>query len=319
MIRVLVTGANGFVGSALCSRLAGSDYELSLAVRQMSHDRPATGQEAIVGDIGPETDWHEALMGVDVVVHLAARVHVMDETAADPLAAFRAVNLEGTERLARMAAAQGVKRLVFLSTIKVNGEATLDQPFTEKDAPAPQDAYALSKWEAEQMLLSVAAETDLEVVIIRTPLVYGPGVKGNFLRLLKLVSAGIPLPLGSISNCRSMICLDNLVDLLCCCLENPSAANQMFLVSDGEDLSTPQLLQGLARAMGTSARLFPLPLVFLNAALRLVGKQEEFNRLAGSLCIDSDYVRKRLGWQAPVSVDIGLQRTVAWFRNGCQS
>jgi len=273
------------------------------------------GQDGVVvGDLGPDTDWSSALEGVDAVVHLAARVHVMDEEAEDPLAEFRRVNVAGTDNLARQAAEAGVKRLVFLSSIKVNGEVTQPgNPFTVEDAPAPQDPYAVSKFEAEEALRRVEKETGLEVVIIRPPLVYGPEVKGNFLRLIQLVQKGYPLPLGRVNNKRSLVALDNLVDLILTCLDHPGAAGQTFLVSDGEDLSTPELVRKIARAMGKKPRLVPVPLVMLRLAGRITGKSAEVERLVGSLQVDIGHTCETLGWQAVVSVDeaVSFKKDVA--------
>ncbi|HEY5673327.1 MAG TPA: NAD-dependent epimerase/dehydratase family protein, partial [Malonomonas sp.] len=266
--------------------------------------------DLLVGNIDAQTDWREALSGVDTVVHLAARVHVMDEQAADPLAAFRQQNVQATEQLARMAAAQSVRRFIFVSSIKVNGEETSATPFRETDEPNPQDAYAVSKWEAEQALWRVAEETGLEVVMIRPPLIYGPGVQGNFKRLLKLVAAGIPLPLAMVKNQRSLLGVENLADLLFVCSQHPAAANETFLATDGEDLSTPELLRQIAVVMGKQIRLIPLPLSVLKLGGSLLGKTAELDRLLGSLRIDSSHVRRQLGWQPPFTVAEGLQKTL---------
>ncbi|MFP4226686.1 MAG: UDP-glucose 4-epimerase family protein [Desulfobacterales bacterium] len=301
-----VTGATGFVGRALCASLE----KRAGGVRRIVRKKQAGGVAA-VGDIGPETDWSGALEGVQTVVHLAARVHVMADEAGDPLAEFRRINLEGTENLARQAAGAGVKRLVFLSSVKVNGEATeFGRPFTVQDAPAPQDPYAISKFEAEQGLRRVEKETGLEVVIIRPPLVYGPGVKANFLRLMQAVQKGLPLPLGLVRNRRSMVALDNLVDLILTCIDHPAAAGQTFLVSDGEDLSTPELIRKLAQAMGKKARLLPVPPALLRLGGTVLGKRAEVERLIGSLQVDIGHTCETLGWRPVVSVDEGVRRCV---------
>jgi nucleoside-diphosphate-sugar epimerase len=253
------------------------------------------------------------LEGVDVIVHLAARVHVMDEHAADPLAEFRRVNAEGTVRLGRAAAAQGVRRLVYLSTIKVNGERTDTAPFQGSDPARPEDPYAASKWEAEQGLWALASETGLEVTVVRPPLVYGPGVKGNLLRLLATVNREVWLPLARVRNARSLISLGNLVDLLACCAESPRAANQTLLASDGEDLSTPDLIRRLARALGRRPRLLSIPLGLLRFAAALMGRAAEFGRLTESLQIDAAETRRQLGWVPPQTVDQGLAETAEWF------
>jgi len=253
-------------------------------------------------------DWGKVLVGVSTVVHLAARVHVMHETETDPLTAFRAVNVGGTLKLARQAAAAGVKRFVFISSVKVNGESTSSgKAFTELDAPNPQDAYGQSKHEAEQGLRQLSADTGMEVVIIRPPLVYGPGVKANFAALMRAVQRGWPLPLGAVHNQRSLVALSNLVDFIVTCLTHPAAANQTFLVSDGEDLSTPDLIRRMARAMNRPARLLPVPVWALQAVALLLGKGDAVQRLCGNLQVDISKARKLLGWNPPVSVDEGLR------------
>jgi UDP-glucose 4-epimerase len=261
-----------------------------------------------VGDIGAETDWHAALHGVQGVVHLAARVHVMDECSADPLAEFRRVNVAGTLNLARQAAAAGVQRFIFLSSVKVNGEMTRPgRAFTATDAPAPEDPYGISKLEAEQGLRQIEAQTGMAVVIVRPPLIYGPGVKANFARMIRWVARGLPLPLGAVTeNRRSLVALDNLVDLLALCLTHPAAVGQTFMVSDGEDLSTASMLRRLALAMGKTARLMPLPVALLEFGARLVGRQAMAQRLLGSLQVDSRPTCERLGWRPPLSVDQAL-------------
>lgn len=266
------------------------------------------GIERFVRDVGPHTDWLPAVSGVEIVVHLAARVHVMRDAASDPLAEFRRVNSEGTLNLARQAAAAGARRFVFLSSVKVNGEAG---SFRESDATAPSDAYGLSKSEAESGLRRIAAETGMDVIIIRSPLVYGPGVKANFRALIRGIALGIPLPLGAVHNRRSLVALDNLVDLIVTCIDHPSAANETFFVSDGEDLSTPQLIRRLARAMGRPARLIAVPAPLLMTAATLLGKRQVARRLLGSLQVDISKARQLLGWEPPVSVDEALRRTAA--------
>lgn len=287
---MLITGGTGFVGRALVKRLG--DQPVCLATRASA-------------------GWREALVGITTVVHLAARVHIMDDTAVDPLAAFRAVNVDGTLNLARQAAVAGVKRFVFVSSVKVNGEFThVGQAFTEENAPNPQDAYGQSKHEAELGLRQIAADTDMEVVIIRPPLVYGHGVKANFAALMRAVQRGWPLPLGAVHNRRSLVALDNLVDFIVTCITLPQAANQTFLVSDGHDLSTNELVRGLARAAGMPARLLPVPVWALQAAATLLGKGDAVQRLCGNLQVDIAKARTLLGWVPPVSVDEGLRRAV---------
>jgi len=301
---VLVTGGNGFVGTALCNRLRLDAVPCRAAIRR---NTGAAGGVSIVtvGDICAETDWRAALHGVQVVVHLAARVHVMDERSADPMAEFRRVNVAGTLNLARQAATAGVQRFIFLSSVKVNGESTRPgQAFAATDVPAPEDPYGISKLEAEQGLRQIEAQTGMEVVIVRPPLIYGPGVKANFARMISWVARGLPLPLGAVTeNRRSLVALDNLVDLLVLCLTHPAAAGQTFMVSDGEDLSTVGMLQRLALAMGRRARLIPLPVALLEFGARVVGRRAMAQRLLGSLQVDSQPTRERLGWQPLLSVD----------------
>lgn len=311
-MNVLVTGANGFVGKALCAALLRHGHRVSGAVRRANPDEELGGVEYISGiaDINAETDWTVALKGREVVFHLAARVHVMQDKASDPLNEFRKVNTAGTEYLARSAAANGVKRLVYVSSIKVNGEETRgDNKFSEMDAPSPQDPYGVSKYEAEQALHRVARETGLEVVIVRPPLVYGAGVKGNFAQMIKVLAKGIPLPFASVNNRRSLVYAGNLVDALIACAVHPAASGQTYLVSDGEDVSTPDLLRRLGMAMGHPARLFPCPPALLLLAGRLTGKHGQIQRLLGSLQVDSGKIRRELNWMPPYSLEQGLQAT----------
>jgi nucleoside-diphosphate-sugar epimerase len=315
---VLVTGANGFIGRRLCQSLEERGYAIRAAVRELSRATglPKTIAVAAVGAIGKDTDWSDALRGVDTVVHLAARVHVLREKARNPLAEYRLVNVVGTERLARMAVSAGVRRLVYMSSIKVNGERTHASAFTETDAPEPQDAYGLSKWEAEQALSRIASETGLEVVIVRPPLVYGPDAGGNFLRMMDWLNRGIPLPLGSIRNSRSLIYLGNLVSALISCAAHARAAGRIFLVSDGEDVSTPELIRRLARAMERRPCLVPFPPTLLRFAGLLTGKSAEVDRLLGSLRIDSSKIRRELEWVPPFSMAQGLRETAVWYSGG---
>lgn len=311
---ILVTGATGFVGKALVSRLLKeSTFRLRAALRSGKSDVAVALECVVVGDLALDTDWSKALDGVDAVIHLAARAHVMREATTDPLAEFRRVNVEGTLNLARQAASAGVRRFIFVSSIGVNGNRTTFEAFSEADQPNPREPYAVSKWEAEEGLKSLAAESGIEVAIIRPPLVYGPNAPGNFGRLYRLVQRGLPLPLGAISNRRSLVALDNLVDLIVTCINHPAAANQTFLVSDGEDLSTPDLIRRLARALDRPARLFLVPTAVLMVGGLLLGKREEAARLCGSLQVHITKARKALGWTPPVSVDEGLRRTAEHY------
>ena len=307
-MNVLVTGANGFVGTHLCRMLEASGNKVVRAVR---NSQPGT---VAVGDIDGSTDWTEALRGVTAVVHLAARAHVMYDPAPDSLMEFRKVNVQGTQNLARQAAKAGVKRFVFISSIKVNGEATCgEKMFTERDAPSPQDPYGISKREAEEILHSVARETGLEVTVLRPPLVYGPGVEANFLRLMKLAASGIPLPLRSVKNFRSLVSVGNLCDLISRCLIHPAAPGETFLVSDGQDVSIPELLRMLATAQHKKARLFSIPPSVLGLAGRLTGRSAEMERLCDSLQVDISHTRKVLGWMPPFTLEEGVLETAAYL------
>ena len=266
----------------------------------------------VLHDQSDEVETRHALQGVGAIVHLAARVHVMADHASDPLHEFRWVNANWTERLARAAISQGIRRFVFLSSIKVNGEQSV-VPFTEQDAPKPQDPYGVSKWEAEQALERVSAQTGMETVVVRSPLVYGPGVGGNFLRLLNIVRRRIPLPLASIQNRRSFIYRENLVDALVSCVRDRGAVGQTYLISDGEDLSTPDLIRRLGKALGVTVRLWPVPLSVLRRIGQIARKQELIDRLLGSLQVNSTKIKRELDWHPPISVDRGLAETAAWY------
>ena len=303
---VFVTGASGFLGQALVRRLATDGSAVTAVSRRI-----VAAQQSLRVNVAQSEDAHNLLAGHGCVVHLAARVHVMNDSEPDPLAAFRAVNVAGTLNLARQAAAAGVKRFVFISSVKVNGEQTKPgQPFTEADEPNPQDAYGQSKHEAEMGLRQIAADTGLEVVIIRPPLVYGPGVKANFAALMRAVQRGWPLPLGAVHNQRSLVALDNLVDFIIACTTHPQAANQTFLVSDGQDLSTTELIRGMAQAAGVPVRLLPVPVWALQAGATLLGKGDAVQRLCGNLQVDIAKARNLLGWLPPVSIEEGLRRAV---------
>lgn len=309
----LVTGANGFVGSELCARLLRDGTAVRGAVRSLSSS--PDGVEAIaMGSLSPEIDWTDALANVSQVVHLAARVYVMNDKSTDPLVEFRQVNVEGTANLARQAAAAGVRRFVLLSSIKVNGELTEEgKPFTASDVPAPVDTYGVSKREAEQTIWKLAAETGMEVVVIRPPLVYGPGVKGNFLGLMQGIDRQLPLPLGAIQNQRSLIYLGNLVDAIRVCLTHPKAAGKTFLVSDGDDVSTPELIRRVAAALGRRPLLLPVPISWMRWAGAFLGKKAAVDRLLGSLSVDMTPLREEMGWNPPYTMQAGLETTAHWY------
>ena len=314
---ILVTGATGFVGGTVVRRLLADDQSQSIVVVVRRDDQcwPQRVFPRVTGDLEPSNNWSVALADVSAVVHCAARVHVMADTAADPLEEFRRVNVQGTLNLARQAAVAGVRRFVFISSIKVNGESTQPgHPFTADDAPAPLDAYGISKREAEQGLRELSAQTGMEVVIIRPPLVYGPGVKANFAAMMRWLQRGVPLPLGGIHNQRSLVALDNLVDLIVTCITHPAAANQTFLVSDGEDVSTTELLRRMGQAMNRPARLIPVPASWLKLAAAMVGKQDVAQRLCGSLQVDIQKTRQLLGWNPPLTLDQGLKKAAEGFR-----
>ena len=311
-VNILVTGGTGFIGGALLARAMGMPgCSLRAAVRQTTQRLPFGVEQIVVEGLTPRAQWLPAARGCEVVVHCAGRAHVMDETAADPLQEFRLVNGEGTLNLARQAAAAGVRRFVFISSVKVNGEETiLHRPYTENDAPAPKDPYGTSKREAEDRLKELALKTGMEVVIIRPPLVYGHSAQGNFQRLLSWINKGIPLPFGAVNNKRSFISVANLVDLITICVEHPAAANQTFLAGDGEDLSTPELLRRVALALGRPSHLFPVPQGVLRWIAVLLGKQTMMQRLCGSLQIDTGKARTVLGWTPPLTIDEGLRQAV---------
>lgn len=306
---MLLTGATGFVGAAVVHRFATLERHTLLAAVRRPCSIPSCERVHAVGDLSDSVNWAEAIAGAIVVIHAAARVHVMLDHGTDPLAEFRKVNVDGTLNLARQAALAGVRRFIFISSIKVNGEGTpFGQPYRADDVPAPQDFYGISKLEAEQGLMQLAAETGMEVVIIRPPLVYGPGVKGNFDSMIKLVTKGLPLPLGAIHNKRSLVGIDNLVDLIIRCIDYPAAANQVFLAGDGEDLSTTELLRGVGEAMGKPARLIPVPAGMLQYGATLLGKKAMAQRLLGSLQVDISNTCELLDWKPPYTVQEGLKR-----------
>lgn len=320
-MKILVTGASGFVGSALCraQRPAGSALYAVVRSPVQAQTLPADVIAVVVDDLTDLAQRQDLLDEIDCIIHLAARVHVMRDRSADPLAAFRAVNTDATVALATAAAKSGVRRFIYLSSVKVNGEGQPNCPapevktYSESSQPAPCDPYGRSKWEAEYQLQQVMAATGLEVVIIRPPLVYGPQVKANFLQLMRLVQRGVPLPFGRVENARSLVFIGNLVDAILTCVTHPQAAGHTFFVSDGVDLSTPDLIRRLAQALGCSARLLPVSANSLKLAGQLTGKSATMARLLGSLTVDSQKICRTLGWQPPFSLDQGLASTASWY------
>ena len=311
-MRVLVTGSNGFVGRILCPHLVAARVPIRAAVRDVAISVRG-GEVVAVGDIDGATDWAAALNGITHVVHLAGRAHIVPESTIDPESAFQTVNAEGTRRLAEQAAMRGVRRMVLVSSVKACAERTSGMPLAEDSRPCPEDPYGRSKLSAERALLRVAEETGLESVILRPPLVYGPGVRANFLRLMRLVRSGMPLPLASIRNRRSLLYVENLVSAVEVCLHHPAAAGEAFFVSDGEDVLTPELVRRLAGMMGRKARLWHFPAPALSAVARLLGQGLAVDRLVDSLALDISRIRAVLGWSPPFSMDQGLAVTVRWY------
>lgn len=307
-MNILITGATGFLGGRLLHKLSTLDASKVVALVRQSHD--LFGHDVIVvPDFAIPSDLSAVLGKQEIVIHTAARTHVMSDDSLESHAEYRQVNVEGTLNIARQAAESGVKRFIFISSIKVNGESTpVGSVFTAEADPAPEDAYGISKWEAEQELQKLQAETEMELVIIRPPLIYGPGVKGNFATLGKVIKKGLPLPLGCINNKRTLVSVDNLVDLIITCIDHPAAANQVFLAGDGKDVSTTELLRGVAQAMGKPSRLIPVPASLLMLAATLLGKKAMAQRLLGSLQVDMSKARDLLGWEPPISVEEGLKR-----------
>lgn len=310
-MKALVTGANGFVGKVLCEQLLLHNYSLLKVIRS-EHKFGNNMGLVSVNSIDGNTDWREILVGIDIVFHLAARVHVMNDASTHPLMEYRRVNVEGTRRLAESAVEAGVKRFVYVSSIKANGEES-DKAYSELDIPNPQDAYGVSKWEAEQVLHEISAKTGLEVVVVRPPLVYGEGVKGNFGRMMNILSKSYPLPLASIKNLRSFIYVGNLVDALILCSKHSKAANNTYLVSDDEDVSTPDLLRRLSSAMGYSVKLMPCNPFLIKILGKLLGKKTQVDRLLGSLQVDCGKIKRELAWQPLFCLDEGLGLSVKNF------
>ena len=314
-MNIFITGATGFIGRQIISVLSThSQFTLVAAIRSVNNTFSNNIKTVKVDDLGPDNSWGDELDSVDVIIHTAARVHIMNETSIDPLSEFRRVNLQGTINLAHQAAEAGVKRFIFLSSIKVNGESNfLNLPYTDIDPSSPVDPYAISKFETEEALYKISKETGMEVVCIRPPLVYGPRVKANFKNMMGWLYKGVPLPFGAIYNTRSLVALDNLVDLIVTCIDHPAAANETFLVSDGDDLSTTELLKRVSVALGKKPRLLPVNQKVLEFCLGLMGKKDLAQRLCGSLQVDISKAKRLLNWVPPVSVDEALQETAREF------
>lgn len=310
--KVLITGANGFVGQAVCQHLLEAQFNIRKALRR-ALDKQSNEDCQIVGDINARTDWSKALVKIDSIVHLAARVHVMNDSSADPLSEFRKVNVEGTVNLAQQAARANVRRFIFISSIKVNGEKTEGKYFTENDEPAPQDPYGISKFEAEQELRRIARETGLEVVILRPPLIYGPSVKANFYQLMNAIYRGWPLPLGKVNNQRSLLYVNTFANAIKTCLTHPNANGKTFLVSDEKSLSTAELIVALGRFLRSTPRLFNIPVSWMRFGGSLLGKAATVDRLTSSLVVDSNKIRQELSWDSPYNFDTGIQKTAEWF------
>lgn len=311
--RILVTGATGFVGHVLCDVLERSGYRVRAALRRDGSIAGDAVETVVVGDIGRDTDWRATLNGVECIIHVAGRAHVLHDKCADSHRLYMETNALGTRRLAEAAARADVRRFVFLSSVKVNGEETPGHAYTSSDEPHPQDTYAVSKWAGEQAVLEVAATTGIEAAVVRSPLVYGPGVRANFLRLMQWVDRQWPLPLAAIDNRRSLVSVWNLCDLLMHLLESPAASGRIWMVSDGEDLSTPELIRRIARSMQREARLLAVPAGLLRFGAGLSGRKAEIARLCGSLVVDIAQTRNQLGWTPPVTMQDALARTVAWY------
>lgn len=313
--RVLVTGATGFVGKALCKKLLAGGWPVVGTYRtSYSASKISVGVEKTrIKSIGPNTDWQKAFIGIDTVIHLAARVHVLGDAAADAITEFRRVNVAGTNHLAQTAASMGVRRFIYMSSVKVYGEGNAAVAYTEHDSPMPTTPYAISKYEAEQLLQEINEKTDLEVVVLRPPLVYGPHVKANFLQLLKVVDMGIPLPFANVRNRRSLIFLENLLDAIVTCIHHPKAARKTYLLSDGLDTSTPELIQKTASALGRPVRLFPFSLNLLRLLAKVTGRSETVDRLLNSFAVDSSRISTELDWIPRFTLTEGLAETAKWY------
>ncbi|MFH1309176.1 MAG: SDR family oxidoreductase [Candidatus Omnitrophota bacterium] len=306
---ILVTGANGFIGKRLCQMLFAAGFKVRAVTRKPNVENFQKYECVCIGDISSVTDWGEVFFNVDTVIHLAGRTHIFDRAGEDSLADFRKVNVLGTERLALAARKAGVKRFIFISSVKVNGEG-IRRPYTENDTLNPQDAYGISKREAEDALYRVAKENGLEIVILRPPLVYGPGVKANFNKLIKIAEFGLPLPFKGIDNRRSLVYLDNLIDAIATCIKHPKAAGETFMISDGQDVSTPELIKMISLGLGRKPVLFSLHPSVLRVLSGIAGKEKEMEKLTGTLLVDSSKIRNILGWVPLFTLEEGIKKTV---------
>ena len=312
----MVTGATGFIGTALCERLVADNHFVrgTIWLDESPINLPNSIETVKIKSIGPQTDWTEALTDIDIVIHLAARVHIMSDSSNDPLVEYRQVNVAGTTCLAKAAAKAGIRRMLFVSSVKVNGEENRE-PYTPNSLPNPLDPYGISKLEAEQVLRQIEIESGIEIVIVRPTLVYGPGVKANFLKMMRIIQSGLPLPIASVVNKRSLVYVGNLVDALVTCATCPAAAGKTFFVSDGEDVSTVELVRRVARVLNRPARLISVPLSLLRIVGAVTGKNSTINRLTGSLTVDSSKIRQELRWKPPFTMDEGLRATAIWFKD----
>lgn len=314
-MKICITGVTGFLGSAVCHRVLTEGFSVVGTCRTCKKVNPLSGVSLFEsGDISATTDWTSALKGTDAVVHTIARAHIINDSNSDSLEAYRRINLHGTVNLARQAAESGVKRFIFLSSVKVNGEIN---PFayTESDKPLPKDSYGISKMEAERALVQLASETDMAVINLRPPLVYGPNVKANFLKLLRIVDRGIPLPLASIKNQRSLIYVENLADAIVRCIRYENTAVKTYLIRDNADVSTPELIRMIASSLGRPARLFGVSPKILSGISRILGKEIEVERLTGSLTVDDTKIKQELGWKPPFTTVYGLKKTIEWYKS----
>ena len=315
MKRILITGATGFVGQPLCRRLSNDGHMIRIALMSQNENTPeGVSETVLIGDIAEGVDWSKAIKGIEVVIHLAARVHHMREEVNNPHPLYYKVNTEGTTSLADAAVKAGVKRMIFMSTVKVHGEGT-DSPYHESDECYTEDPYALSKLKAEQALLEIGREQTMQIVIFRPPLIYGPAVRANFLRLFQFVDKGYPWPFGRLQNKRSILYVGNLIDAIALVIEHPAAAGEVFMISDGEDLSTPELYRRIAFSLGKKAVMFPFDGSLFALALRSIDRGDIVRRLLGSLTVDSSKIRRELGWVPPFTLEQGLRETAEWYRS----